>query len=134
MIILKFAHAKFTRTPSFEFTTRPKLIFILLLITYLYSQSGLHSSSHSHSYKLIVISIPTLILSSWLQTIREMSRDEKNMRMRNACTSYFVFLCCFARQISRASNCLTVEAVIMHETKGFSRAIRDKMIEQNVCR
>ncbi len=30
--------------------------------------------------------------------------------------------------VSRFSNHLTVEAIIMHEVKGFSRAIRDKII------
>ncbi len=31
------------------------------------------------------------------------------------------------RQMSRVSNCFMVEAVIMHETKGFSCVIRDKI-------
>ncbi len=63
---------------------------------------------------------------SQLQTIRE----TKHMRHDTCVRVISYFLCCFMRQISRVcvSNCLSVESVIMRETKEFSRAIRDKII------
>ncbi len=42
------------------------------------------------------------------------------------CIGYFVFF--MLPHKTDFSDCFGVEAVIMHEIKGFSRAIRDKII------
>ncbi len=55
-------------------------------------------------------------------------RHKKHERRDTCVRVISYFLCCFTRQIFRVWNHLVVEAVIMHETKGFSRAIRDKII------
>ncbi len=59
---------------------------------------------------------------------RRAARWEKHARCETCVLVILYFLCCFMGQNSRVSNCLTVEVVIMHETKGFSHAIRDKII------
>ncbi len=53
--------------------------------------------------------------------------------MRNATCVYGLFRIFYTVSgdrflVSCVSNCLVVEAEIMHETNGFSRAIRDKII------
>ncbi len=69
----------------------------------------------------------TLLLSR-LQTIGEKSvRCEKYARHDTCVWVISCCLCCFMRHISPVSNCLVLEVIIMHETKGFSRAIRDKI-------
>ncbi len=67
-----------------------------------------------------------------LQIICETSmRCKKHARCNKCVRVISYFLCCFTRQISRVSHLsLMVEAVIVHETKGFSCAIRDKIMVQ----
>ncbi len=59
-------------------------------------------------------------------------RDMENMRDATCVYGLFHIFYAASRDrflilVSRASNRLAVEAVIMHETKGFSHAIRDKI-------
>ncbi len=66
---------------------------------------------------------------SQLQTIHETSmRCEKPVRCDAYVRVISYFLWCFTRQISHVLNHLMVEAVIMHETKGFCHATKDKII------
>ncbi len=54
----------------------------------------------------------------------------KTCQTRNVCASYFIFFMLLHETdfLSRISNRLVVEAVIIHEAKGFSRAISNKII------
>ncbi len=59
-------------------------------------------------------------------------RCEKHAK-RNMCERVISYFYAASRDrflVSHVSNHLTVEAVIIHEIKGFSRAIRDKIIVQ----
>ncbi len=58
---------------------------------------------------------------------RNVCKMRKTCEMRNVCTGYLIFLCYFMRAISHVSH-LVVEVVIMHQTKRFPRATRDKII------
>ncbi len=58
-------------------------------------------------------------------------RDEKNMRDAKRVYRLFCIFYAASRDdflVSRISNRLVVEAVIMHETKKFSHTIKDKII------
>ncbi len=60
---------------------------------------------------------------------REAVRCEKHERHDTCVWVISYCLCCFMRQISRLASqiIVAIEAVIMHEIKGFSHAIRDKI-------
>ncbi len=67
---------------------------------------------------------------SWLQMIHEMSVRHKKHARHDTCVRVILYF--FATSwdrflVSRIWNCLVVEAVIMYQTKEFSRAIRDKI-------
>ncbi len=59
-------------------------------------------------------------------TVKPAADDPRDVReMRHVCRGYFVF---FKLLHETYFSCLALEVVIMHETKTFSRAIRDKII------
>ncbi len=71
-------------------------------------------------------------LDSWLAKSRLQMICKTFMR-RDTFVWYISYFYAASRDrflVSRISNCLSVEAVIMDETKGFSRVIRDKIIER----
>ncbi len=57
--------------------------------------------------------------------LREVHETRKTCETQHVCSGYFVFLMLFHK-----TNflCLVIEVVTMLETKGFSRAIRDKIV------
>ncbi len=81
-----------------------------------------------------LVKIRGLILKNYghmlqiFETIQLATDDSRDVReTQNTCemrTGYFVFFMLLHKTVS---NRFAVEAVIMHETKGFSCAIRDKI-------
>ncbi len=72
--------------------------------------------------------LPSLLVRLATGNSWEVCETWKTWEMRHMCIGYFVLFMLLHETISRVSNHLMVEAVlIMYETKGFSHVIRDKI-------